>query len=190
MHIGDCKPTDAETEPAPLQQALFKSMGIKSVQVLNKEQVDQVISGHPTKILIVGSSKATREQAEDMIEKILSWYIPALDIVVNSNCKGIDMIANEIAKEKGFKVEIITPKTMGLVSTGRGNYFKNQEIANNATADAADIAYSIALPLGTTKQEKCSHCKKAALPYHHEKTAGCKTALRCENQTTVVLSNI
>ena len=169
-------------------EQLFESMGIKSVQVLDREQVDQVISGQPTKILIVGSSKATREQAEDMIKKILSWYIPALDIVVNSNCKGIDMIANEIARELGFKVEIITQKTLGLKSNSKGEWFKNQELANNESADMSHIAYSIALPLGTTKQEKCSHCKKAALPYHHEKTAGCKTALRCENQTTVVLN--
>ena len=61
-------------------------------------------------------------------------------------------------------------------------------MANNYSAEISDIAYSIALPLGTTeKRGRCTYCKKAGYPYNHEKTAGCRTAIKCNRHTILVV---
>lgn len=140
------------------------------------------------KVCLVGSSQATKDQAEKKIRQILSWEDSENTTIVNCDCKGIDRITNGIARELGFNVEIITQKTLGLKSNGRGEWFKNQELANNHSAEISDIAYSIALPLGTTeKRGRCTYCKKAGYPYNHEKTAGCRTAIKCNRHTTLVV---
>ena len=140
------------------------------------------------KVCLVGSSQAIKEQVEEKIRQVLSWEDSENTTIVNCDCKGVDRISNEIARELGFKVEIITQKTLGLKSNGRGDWFKNQELANNYCAEISDIAYSIALPLGTTeKRGQCTYCKKAGSPHNHEKTAGCRTAMKCEKNITLVV---
>ena len=139
-------------------------------------------------VCLVGSSQATLEQAEEKIREVLSWEEAENTIIVNCNCKGIDRIANDIARELGFMITVITQKDLGLKSNSRGEWFKNQEITNDKCAEIADIAYSIALPIGTSKgKSSCTYCKKAGLPYNHEKTAGCRTILKCENSMTLVV---
>tara|TARA_R110002012_G_C11360392_1_gene580777 strand:- start:170 stop:598 length:429 start_codon:yes stop_codon:yes gene_type:complete len=139
-------------------------------------------------VLIVGSSQATKEQAEPIIKKFLEknkdWFNES--IIVNSDCKGIDRIVNETAYELGFETNPITRKTLGL----NGNYWEDIRIANDESARISNIAFSFVLPLGTSKgRGRCTWCKRAGLDYNHEKSSGCKTALQVPNHQIVVLEN-
>ena len=137
-------------------------------------------------VLMVGSSQATKEQAETTIKKLLEenkdWFNESF--IINSDCKGIDRITNEIAHEMGIETNIITRKTLGL----NGNYWKDIRIANDVSAKMSDISFSFVLPLGTSKgRGRCTWCKRAGLDHNHEKSSGCRTALQVENHHIIVL---
>ena len=146
-------------------------------------------------VLVVGSSKATEKQAESTIRHHLinlgdmcvknNFIDPT---IVNSNCKGVDQIANKIARDLKLKVKTITSKSLGLKNEKPYDWVKNNEIANNESAKICVFAYSFVLPLGTNKNKgRCTWCKRAGLDHNHEKSSGCRTALQVPKHKIIVL---
>ena len=138
-------------------------------------------------VLMVGSSKATEDQAEATIRHHLMIHNESTTIV-NSNCKGVDQIANKIAKDFKLKVKTKTAKSLCLKNEKPYDWVKNNEVANNESAKICDLAYSFVLPLGTNKNKgRCTWCKRAGLNNDHEKSSGCRTALQVPKHKIIIL---
>ena len=144
--------------------------------------------GRTMNVAIVGSSKATMEQAEKQVREYLAMLSPAETVIGNCDCKGIDAIVNEIARPLGFEIHV--EKTYPQKDKDIPfNFWKEMELTNERLAKWADMATCFALPYGTTKRLRCTYCKQAGLPFDtHEKTAGCRTVLLNTNHSLEILT--
>lgn len=119
------------------------------------------------KIAIVGTSIGMTENEErDMrqyIALVLKKYSVSDTIIVSGGSKGVDSLADEIAKGLGFKTETHFPILLTWSEFKR----RNIEIAK-----VCDELYCFSIPV---HKLKCYHHDK---PMNHEKTAGCWTARR------------
>lgn len=133
------------------------------------------------KIAIVGTSTNLTENEErdvqQMIIFILKKYNPDTDTIISGGARGVDTIAEEIAKEMRFTTLTYKP----ITENWEGFKKRNLEIANTC-----DVIYSISIP---THKTKCYHHKKDSGILEHEKTAACWTLekARLQNKECLVL---
>lgn len=147
------------------------------------------------KLLVVGSSKANETYFVHAYNKIKQYFenINEPFTVVNSDCKGIDRIAIQVANDMGIPTELVTIKTLGLTVEGRSDLFKKIKMANEEASKISDRAVSFTLPYGTTIEKrgnarpKCRYCKQAGLPNNHERSDGCKFAQKVRDFEIIVL---
>ena len=111
------------------------------------------------KLAIVGTSKSDNILSIQC-ENILSLHDKNDTTVISGGATGVDIAAENMAKNMGFKTEVFLPKEKNWES------FKERNIK---IAENCDILYCITT---SVKTKKCYHHTP---PADHEKTAGCWT---------------
>ncbi len=116
------------------------------------------------KIAIVGTSRelTSREyyHVKDKIKRLLASYMKSETIIISGGAKGVDTIVENLARDKGFEVEVYMPSQRNW----EGFKERNKDIAEDC-----DELYCLTLQ---TKERMCYHHRPHA---DHEKTAGCYT---------------
>lgn len=112
------------------------------------------------KIAIVGSSKATFNQAEEEIRKIIAVNKPC--VIISGNADGIDSIADRIAGEMDVKTIIYPPKTKN---------WKGYKERNSLIALRCDKLYNLVLKKEPKDMGSCYHHKV----HTHYRSGGCWT---------------
>lgn len=129
------------------------------------------------KVAIVGSSKLTENEERDvrqyfgiMLNKMLVEYDDLT--VISGGAKGVDTIAEEVAKQLNIKTRIFRPEVQQWddVDVRKGFKTRNLEIAENC-----DILYCFP---STLRNMECYHCKSD----DHQVSGGCWTALKTKEK--------
>lgn len=133
------------------------------------------------KIAIVGTSRdlTPREyfNMKDKIKTLLRSYLKSETTIISGGAKGVDILAENIARNKGFKTQIYETS----MSNWEGYKVRNMQIAEDC-----DELYCLTLH---TKERMCYHHTPHA---DHEKTAGCWTmnhALRLNKPCKLIVIN-
>ena len=120
---------------------------------------------------IVGSSKATLEQCEQVIKRIM-LHEPIGTVFVSGDAQGVDHAVEVVVQEHGFRFSKIFSK-------GKG-WDEGYKERNELIAKYCDKIYSLALPHSL---KSCYHCGRD----DHEKTAGCYTGKKNGNYEVIIL---
>lgn len=135
-----------------------------------------------TTVGIVGAEGAKftahGEQAARGLIRLLLAERPTLVVSGACHLGGIDVWAEEIAKELDIPFQAFPPKAL--------NWSSGYKPRNIQIARASDVVHNITVqkvPVGFKGMQflYCYHCKKAARPTDHVKSGGCWTALYAEN---------
>jgi len=127
------------------------------------------------KVAIVGTSHNMTENEErdvrQTVSAILKKYDPSETTIITGGAKGVDTIAGNIALTNMFAIQPILPMGIGW----KYNKVRNIEIANQCNE-----LYCITIPYyKNCKRKKCYHHKSLQ---DHQKTAGCYTLRKAEDQ--------
>ncbi len=122
------------------------------------------------KVGIVGSSKATYDQAHEAIELIINSY-PLDTTFISGGAKGIDNVVKLICAKLNRNIIEMIPKQQNWAE------FKKR---NLLIAKHSDVVISVALKFSGNP---CYHCNNST----HDKTAGCYTLKHAKKGRVVVL---
>jgi len=123
------------------------------------------------RIAIVGASKLSENEERDaeqyvnyMLDQRISQSLTGDITVVSGGAKGIDSIAERIAKQKGLKTQIFEPEIQQWEDKeGKTGFrYRNLKIAGDC-----DVLYCIPIAL---RDKRCYHCDA-----DHQVGGGCWT---------------
>jgi len=118
------------------------------------------------KIGIVGTSKVDNPTVEKTVLDTVNKFMkinPNIELV-SGGAKGVDNIAERIAKQLNIPIKIFPPKFQNLDS------FRER---NLLIAEYSDIVLSFALPYDNNPSNICYHCNE--ITPTHIRTGGCWT---------------
>jgi hypothetical protein len=162
-----------------------------SVEKLPSKTSEQVpttsTTKHDMKLAIVGSSQTMSWNAYHQVKE----YVEALQKenpeieIVSGGAKGIDTIAENVAKELDIPTKVFLPEKDENGKIGWDQYkARNLQIAKYATK-----VVSFANPLSEAESIKCYHCARVGKDNNHFKTAGCYTGYQHGEYEVVILKS-
>lgn len=126
----------------------------------------------------------TQAAAEEAIAQLIAWYDPEVVVSGHSPMGGVDILAEEMAKQEGIKLDIKTPRQ----HTWDGEYgFKarNLDIAKSSDLVVCIVVKELPRGFKGMKFGDCYHCKGRNPP--HVKSGGCWTAWKALRRKWVIL---
>lgn len=129
----------------------------------------------------------TREIAKQKIRIFVKQVKPNLIISGRSPMGGVDIYAEEIAKELGIPTRIFEPKQKRW-DAPYGYKARNLDIAKHSDLVLCVVVKELPEGFDGMKFNCCYHClKHSNPPPPHVKSGGCWTAWQCKRQAWIVV---
>lgn len=140
---------------------------------------------------IVGHGKEkftaeTEKKAKQNIHYLFDEFEPGLVISGGSPMGGVDIWAEELAKERGIETLIFKPKIHRWDAAG-GYKERNLKIANNSDVVAVIVVRDYPPGYQGMVFSECYHCKDDVGVPKHKKSGGCWTARKCQDSLWIVI---